>query len=200
MAVGDPQGSRGDAGELHGTGSGLRRRRNAQRRPEPGFRRACGNFRLSDPASGDPQDFLHGLDCGGQASRSSRRQAHEALHHGAWRTRAGDCVRGRRHRRRGPDPFVEQVPQRRPDLRGAVALSRSPKRLREFRRKVCPGGRDHQGRRRFGRGYTDGAAGQHPPPRRDGGDGGRRTSQREAVCGPAAIASAIKASSSSRQF
>ena len=56
---------------------------------------------LPDPAPGDPQDHLHRLDPGGQAARRAGRPAHEARHDGARRPRAGDRVRGRRHRARG---------------------------------------------------------------------------------------------------
>ncbi len=50
------------------------------------------------PHPGDPQDLLHRLDGGGQASGHARGQAHEARDHGAGRPRAGHRVRGRRSR------------------------------------------------------------------------------------------------------
>ena len=56
----------------------------------------CRNLRISDPASGDPQDLVHGLDQCRQAARCARRPAHEARHHGAWRPCAGDRVQRRR--------------------------------------------------------------------------------------------------------
>ena len=46
----------------------------------------------------DPQDHLHRLHAGGQAAGRAGRPAHEARDDGAGRPRAGDRLRGRRHR------------------------------------------------------------------------------------------------------
>ena len=91
-------------------------------RDQSRLRRAVGDLRVPDPASGDPQDLVHRLDRGRQASRRARRPAHEAHHDGAWRPCAGDRVRRRRRRRRGEDSLGQQVPQCRPGLRRADAL------------------------------------------------------------------------------
>ena len=84
---------------------------------QPGVRRAGGDFRVPDPASGDPQGLVHRLDAGGQAAGGAGRAAHEAGHDGAGRPRAGDRVRRRRYRRGEQDAGGRQVPQRRPGLR-----------------------------------------------------------------------------------
>ncbi len=51
----------------------LRRCRRAGRRDEPGLWRAGGNFRIPDSAPDHPQDVVHRLDRGGQATRGDRR-------------------------------------------------------------------------------------------------------------------------------
>ena len=103
-------------------GPRLRRCRRPGGRDPARLRRAGGNHRVPDPASGHPQDHLHRLDRGRQAARGARRPAHEARHHGARRPCAGDRVRRCRHRAGGEGAGRHQVPQRRPGLRLADAL------------------------------------------------------------------------------
>ena len=117
------QGAGGDAGQLRRARPRLCRCRRAGGRDQPRLRRAGGNLGIPHPASGHPQDLVHRLDRGGQASRRARRAAHEARDHGAGRPRAGHRVRRRRSRRGGQDPVGQQVPQRRPGLRLADAFS-----------------------------------------------------------------------------
>ena len=80
---------------------GLRRRRRAGGRGRPGVRQPGGDQRVPDPASHHPQGHLHRLDAGRQAARRAGRRAHEARDHGTGRPRAGDRVRGCRHRAGG---------------------------------------------------------------------------------------------------
>ena len=62
-------------------------------RHQPRIWRPCGNFVLSHPAPGHPQNLVHRVDRGRQAACGACRRAHEARHHGARRPCAGDRVR-----------------------------------------------------------------------------------------------------------
>ncbi len=132
------QGLGRNAGRLRRAGQMLRRRRSAGGRAQSGVRRAGGSVGAPDPAEVGQEDLLHRLDSGRQASRRSRRQGHEARHHGAGRAFAGGGVRrrrpgkGRRHHRR------VQVSQRRPSLHLADALLRAGEVLQRSSSRASP--------------------------------------------------------------
>ena len=113
------QGAGRNAGLACRTDPRLRRCRRAGRGDQPGLRRAVGNFRVSDSASGDSKDVVHRLDRGRQAIGGHRRGAHEAGDDGTGRPRAGHRVRRRRCRSRQPHARRRQIPQRRAGLRVA---------------------------------------------------------------------------------
>ena len=77
-----------------------------------GLRGAGGDIRISDPASDDPQDFVHRLDAGRQAPRGTGRPAYEAGHHGTRRSCAGPGVRRRGCRQGSQADGRLQDPQR----------------------------------------------------------------------------------------
>ena len=62
------QGAGGNPGVARAADPRLCRCRRAGRRDQSRLRRAVGDFGISDPASGDPQDLLHRLDRGRQAT------------------------------------------------------------------------------------------------------------------------------------
>ena len=117
------QGTGGNPRVTRRTDPLLRRCRRARGRDQPGLRRAVGDLRISHSASDHPQDVVHRLHRGRQATRRDRRPAHEARHHGTGRPRTGDRVRRRRCRNREPAAGGCEVSQCRPGLRVADARS-----------------------------------------------------------------------------
>ena len=150
------------------------------------------------PQPDHPQDLVHRLGAGRQASERARRQPHEARHHGARRPCAGAGVRRRRRRGRGQADGRLQVPQRRPGVRVAHPLLRARQGLRQVRRPVHRHRQEDQGRRRPRARQQDGPARQPAPRQRHRGVRGRRAGQGRQGCRPAASASATRATSSSR--
>ena len=157
------------------------------------------DLRVPDPASDHPQDVVHRLDRGRQAACRDRGPAHEARHDGTGRPRAGDRVRRRRCGYGKPAAGGREVPQCRPGLRVADALAGAGAGLRPVRRGLRAAQQGSEGRRRPGLRHHDGADGQRAPHRRHGDVHRRRHAARRARCRPAAIASATRATSSSRR-
>ena len=145
-----PERSGGYAGLLRRTGEVLYRRRRSRRRPATRLRKSGGNFFLSHSAPRDPQDHVHGVDPGRQAACVARGPAHEANHHGAWRSCAGNRVRGCECRSGGESAVREQAPQRRAGLRGADALPRARKGLWRLRAEIHGLREEAESRRRHG--------------------------------------------------
>ena len=114
------------------------------------------------------ENLVHRVDPGRQASGATRRQGHEAHHHGTRRPLAGRGVRrrrpgkGRRHHRR------LQVPQRRPGLHLADPLLCAGGRLPALPQALHRIRQRCEARRWPGEGRRHGPARQRAPSRRDG--------------------------------
>ena len=115
------QGAGGNPGLSRATDPRLCGRRRAGWRDQSGLWRAVGDFGISDPASGHPQNLLHRLDRGRQAIVGAGRIAHEARHHGIGRPCAGD-----RFQRRGRDRRRQKSCRRRNTATPARSAFRRP--------------------------------------------------------------------------
>ena len=177
----------------------LRRCRRSGRGHRPGVRRSGRDFRISHPASDHPQDFLHRLDADRQAAGRACRAAHEARHDGTRRPCAGHRLRRCRYRqgrRRCWRWRSSAMPARSASRRPASSCRKACSSLRRRLRRSRQG---HQGRQRPRRRRHDGAACQRTP-HPGAGSADRRMPCRQGrrAAGPAAGASATRATSSSR--
>ncbi len=154
------QGARRNAVGTCGGGCGPGRCRPAPGGRWPGVRRPGADLGPFDRQSRDPQAHVHRFHADRQGAGRAGRPPHEAGDHGTGRPCAGDHRAGRRHRAGRALHQRRQVPQRRPDLHRADALSGAREHPAGFRRGLCRAGARAAGRQRSGRGHHHGPAGE----------------------------------------